>query len=428
MNIKFFDRNISAVSLIEIMMIFTIIGVVTTACVSLAKPKYEYMKKIKLFSTLDMLENAAKIIQQEGSIDYTTDVNTCTSGNRNSSNNNRCDDYTNKYPHLNNQLPKLSVARNSTDVKGYTMYRHLGATEKNQFEYLQKGLCERLQKVFAAELSTKSKTQISCAANDLIDDAQDKISTVAGSGYFRNKKPQLILPNGQAVFISKHLYTDYGTTRYIVYATKQESGYTYNYEVANSDEKLNLAIGMLNNKNNYTVQPNETRIAAAEAAQVANKSSANILKELFLRNKDYYVIYVDINCQMHNGNSSDKMCSSDTLNDDVFAFRMYRDGTVIPDTSFPSNLLTARILFQDKNDMNGKYTLNPSGFALIYSNLPINKARCYANLMCNGHNNNDICSICKNYAQVTAHLPECSNGSGESVCKVIINKPSFIMR
>ena len=51
-------RNIAAVSLIEIMMIFAIIGIVTAACMGLSKPKVEYMKKIRLYSALVTLEQA----------------------------------------------------------------------------------------------------------------------------------------------------------------------------------------------------------------------------------------------------------------------------------------------------------------------------------------------------------------------------------
>lgn len=436
MNIKFFDRNISAVSLIEIMMIFTIIGVVTTACVGLAKPKYEYMKKIKLFSTLDMLENAAKIIQQEGSIDYTSDINTCS--NRSG---NYCTDYDNQYPHLNNQLPKASY-RSQTDTAASltkTIYNKLNATEQSQFQNLQKGLCDRLQKVFV----TQGYKKQSCAAANLIEDAN--LANVRANGYFKNKTPQIILPNGQALFISKHLYTDYGSNRYVVYATLQEPGPsdyftaesiaadTYYYSQYTTASLSGYVSGILNNESiTFRNKPNETKLAAAELslAKYPNYSGAisdarSVLK-LYTRNKDYFVIYVDTNCQMHNGNNSDKMCGSDTLNDDVFAFRMYRDGTVIPDdsTTFPANMLTARVLIQDSNDEEGKFKVSN----VNYANLPLNKARCYANLMCNGINNNPICSICNNYAQVYNPLSECVTPSGDSKCKVIINKPSFIMR
>lgn len=417
MNIKLFDRNISAVSLIEIMMIFTIIGVVTTACIGLAKPKYEYMKKIKLFSALDMLENAAKIIQQEGSIDYTSDINTCS--NRSG---NYCTDYDNQYPHLNNQLPKASYRsqKDTTASLNKTIYSKLNATEQSQFQNLQKGLCDRLQKV----LVTQGYKKQSCSASNLIEDSNP--ASVTGANYFKNKTPQLILPNGQALFISKHLYTDYGSNRYIVYATTQESGYSKDteYAVGNNLYLSNYVTAVYSGSSGaITNATNETRLAGAE--QVLNDTAKQLLK-LYARNKDYYVIYVDTNCQMHNGNNSDKMCGSDTLNDDVFAFRMYRDGTVIPDesTSFPANMLTARVLIQDSNDEEGKFKVSN----VNYANLPLNKARCYANLMCNGINNNAICSICNNYVQVYNPLSECVTPSGDSKCKVIINKPSFVMR
>ena len=417
MNIKLFDRNISAVSLIEIMMIFTIIGVVTTACIGLAKPKYEYMKKIKLYSALDMLENAAKMIQQEGSIDYTSDINTCSKRSEN-----YCTDYDNQYPHLNNQLPKASYRsqKDTTASLNKTIYSKLNATEQSQFQNLQKGLCDRLQKVFV----TQGYKKQSCAAADLIEDTNP--ANVRANGYFKNKTPQIILPNGQALFISKHLYTDYGSNRYIVYATTQESGYTTSTEYAvATNQYISQYPQVLSQGNSSATQTstNETRLAGAE--KVFDDTAKQLLK-LYARNKDYYVIYVDTNCQMHNGNSSDKMCGSDTLNDDVFAFRMYRDGMVIPDesTSFPANMLTARVLIQDSNDEEGKFKVSN----VNYANLPLNKARCYANLMCNGINNNAICSICNNYVKVYNPLSECVTPSGDSKCKVIINKPSFVMR
>ena len=83
--------HIAAVSLIEIMMIFTIIGIVTGACVSLTKPKNEYMTKIKLYSAFMALDTAAKNIASEGHIDFTTDPHTCT---QQRPNNKTCPDYT----------------------------------------------------------------------------------------------------------------------------------------------------------------------------------------------------------------------------------------------------------------------------------------------------------------------------------------------
>ena len=62
-------RNIAAVSLIEIMMNLTIIGVVTAASMGLSKPKADYMRNIKLYSALVTLERAGRAIAQEGHID-----------------------------------------------------------------------------------------------------------------------------------------------------------------------------------------------------------------------------------------------------------------------------------------------------------------------------------------------------------------------
>lgn len=415
MNTKLFGRNTAAVSLIEIMMIFTIIGVVTTACVSLAKPKYEYMKKIKVYSALEMLENAARIIQNEGSIDYTTDINTCR--DRDSSTK-YCNDYNGKYPYLSNQLPKASY-RTSYELLSTlnnTIYRNFKKEEQNQFVNLQRGLCERLQKV----ITTQGYAQQSCSAANLIEDSNpDAVKT---SGYFKNRTPQIILPNGQAIYMSKNLYTDIAKVRYTVKAAKETNYDTTIEECVATNCGLSSYINNLYN-NDLKIQPNETRLAAATAYY------NEYLLNLYARNKDYFVIYVDTNCQWNNQSDS-KLCGPDTLNDDVFAFRMYRDGMVIPDPSsvFPENMLTAKILLQDANAKGFNNQYGNYAPILSYTNLPLNAARCYANLMCNGINNSAICSICNNYANVTTPLSECTNSNGDTNCKVIINKPSFIMR
>ena len=68
------NKNIAAVSLIEIMMIFFIIGVVSVASFGLSKPKAEYMKKIAVYSTYEQRQKAAMDIVAEGHIDFVSDI------------------------------------------------------------------------------------------------------------------------------------------------------------------------------------------------------------------------------------------------------------------------------------------------------------------------------------------------------------------
>ncbi len=460
MNIKFNGQNIAAVSLIEIMMIFAIIGIVTTACLGLAKPKYEYMKKIKLYSAFEMLENAGAIIANEGHIDYTTDINTCT--NRNSSPY-YCNDYNGRYPNLNNQLPKVSARATSNLDSSYndpginnTIYSSLSATEKAQFKYLQGGLCQRLVKVLSASSTSSCGDDIS--STRLIDD---------NSSYphdFSDKTPMIYLPNGMAIYLSKHLFNDFQHTdlsykRFIVIADPQTEKYSVNcnnssYEtlVHNDYESdimnymyndmiepefedyLNVNSNISSNYNHYMFMPNESRLAAVR--QINKNTSIDSVVDSYLpkvwsKNKDYFQIYVDINGKMTEG--YEKQCGPDRLNEDIFVFRMYRDGTVIPDyrSGFPMKYLTAKVLVRNENDAKGRF--RSAGVA--YSIKPIVFARCYANMMgsYSSHYNFDLMGICTYGATGDASngikpLNECISATDDSLCKVIINKPSFLLR
>ena len=464
MNIKFNGRNIAAVSLIEIMMIFAIIGIVTTACLGLAKPKYEYMKKIKLYSAFEMLENAGAIIANEGHIDYTTDINTCT--NRNSYPY-YCNDYNGRYPNLNNQLPKVSARASTT--QGYedlgintTIYSSLSATEKAQFKYLQGGLCQRLVKVLSASSTSSCGDNIS--STRLIDD---------NSSYpqdFSDKTPMIYLPNGMAIYLSKHLFNDFqgknldlGLTKYVVIAdpltpTFPVNSYNDYDDIISISGSSNYEGDILSTGGNveydfssncldpnyfgecnyYMFFPNESRLTAVQkniqhGGHIYNDYNflEYYLPKVWSKNKDYFQIYVDINGKMTEG--YEKQCGPDRLNEDIFVFRMYRDGTVIPDyrSGFPMKYLTAKVLVRNENDEKGRF--RSAGVA--YSIKPIVFARCYANMMgsYSSHYNLDLMGICTYGATGDASngikpLNECISATDDSLCKVIINKPSFLLR
>ena len=460
MNIKFNGRNIAAVSLIEIMMIFAIIGIVTTACLGLAKPKYEYMKKIKLYSAFEMLENAGAIIANEGHIDYTTDLNICKDRDYDESSF-ICRDYVGVYPNLNNQLPKVS-ARASSNLDyadpgiNNTIYASLNATEMAQFKYLQGGLCQRLVKVLSASSTSSCGDDIS--STRLIDD---------NSSYpqdFSDKTPMIYLPNGMAIYLSKHLFNDFqhedlSHKRFIVIADPQTEKYSVNCNNSNYktlvhydyesdimnymyndmiepefEDYLNVNSNISSNYNHYMFMPNESRLAAVH--QINKNTSIDTVVDSYLpkvwsKNKDYFQIYVDINGKMTEG--YEKQCGPDRLNEDIFLFRMYRDGTVIPDyrSGFPMKYLTAKVLVRNENDEKGRF--RSAGVA--YSIKPIVFARCYANMMgsYSSHYNFDLMGICTYGATGDASngikpLNECISATDDSLCKVIINKPSFLLR
>lgn len=430
-------RNIAAVSLIEIMMIFAIIGVVTTACAALSKPKLEYMKKIKLYSALVTLEQASKAIVQEGSIDYTTDIGTCKDINNTTY---QCQDYGNNLSNVKNQLPKVSHrdATNNADAGiNNTYYANLNNNEKIQYKYLQNGFCQRLAS--AIKLQPAS---INCSATISADGLINDSSAYTTSFY--GITPQLYLPNGQVVYIGKNLYTDFrasngNITRKVVVSNNLVTNGSITYEQAYidaswihyylgdsqwtwiNDELGNFGAGQI------ISLPNETRLGlfksfidrtAKAGASITNYAFLTYLQQAYKNNKDYYIVYVDTDCKKSTGD--DKQCGSDTLNDDVYAFRVYGDGTVLPDyqSGFPTNLLTAKVLVKGNN---GRYTVQNS-----YTMKPLTYAMCYANLVgaySSGYANEHT-GICGSIGP----LAGCYSDLGETQCKVIINKPSFVMR
>lgn len=433
--------HIAAVSLIEIMMIFTIIGIVTGACVSLTKPKNEYMTKIKLYSAFMALDTAAKNIASEGHIDFTTDPHTCT---QQRPSNKICPDYTtNIYPGIGKTLPKVAYrsTENNVDVDpgltSHTPYSSLSATKQAKFKYLQSGLCQRLSRTFNVP-----ESGIICTTT---------FSTAPYPASFLNLTPQLYLPNGQVIYIYNKLLHDYRTINGTLHKMEINSSQTLNHEYALlSPDKtcgtfqtifpsLTTATTDLTYPSFVLDVPNETRNQAfsqySANCDPTKDATFKYWKNIWSQNKDYFLIYIDINGKM--SGSSDKRHGPDTLNKDVFAFKMYRDGSILPDyySGFPINALTAKMLVMDRNGsgnyvyQNNQYSIKP----LVYS-------RCYANLTgtySSGYSY-DHTGICSYGNSTKAPLNEttdpqnsggCIKDSDEtSACKSVILKPSFFIR
>lgn len=412
--------HIAAVSLIEIMMIFTIIGIVTGACVSLTGPKNEYMKKIKLYSAFMALESAGKTIAAETHIDFTTDVHTCVKERVN----NICPDYTTtSYPGISNSLPKI-VYRSTEDNRNVdpglttnTAYSSLSATRKDQFKYLQSGLCQRLSRTF-----NLSSAGANCDAT-LINTRYP----ASFSGY----TPQLYLPNGQVIYLNQSLYFDVRMNTSIStniinitnYTNERKLASTYTCEDLNDDYSDLFS----NNATESIVKlPNETRLFGLKRYINCGDNGINpkYWKKIWEKNKDYFLIYVDTNGKMTDAN--DRQNGPDRLNKDVFAFRMYRDGTVLPDykSGFPKEYIKAKKLGKDLDDPNGNYVFyDRSTDPIVYS-------RCYANLTgtySSGHSF-DSTGICTDSGPTAEPENACITATGDSMCKSVIVKPSFFIR
>ncbi len=424
--------HIAAVSLIEIMMIFTIIGIVTGACVSLNKPKNEYMLKIKLYSAFLALENAGKSIAAETHIDFTSDVNACETVR--SSSPSICASYnSSSYPGANTQLPKV-VARSTEDnvqvdpgLLTHTAYSSLSNARKQQFKYLQSGLCQRLARTFNVPDSG-----INCATTV---DGATLISDATYPESFRSYTPQLYLPNGQVIYLNKFPFYEYRDSTGTFHQNRPRHDiYTFEnkYVSANSTKCANLttlfnALKSNTHNDDFSNSLNETRLAALKSYKTcspADASNVNIQywEKVWSKNKDFFLIYVDVNGKMTS--TTDRANGPDRLNADVFAFRMYRDGTVLPDyrSGFPINSITAKMLIQSDS---GSYQYDTSDYMLK----PIVYSRCYANLTgtySSGHPF-DAIGICSTNG-TKSPLNDCIDTNGNPLCKSVINKPSFFVR
>lgn len=376
MNLKKMVKNIAAVSLIEIMMIFAIIGIVTAASVGLSRPKANYIRNIKLYSALVTLERAGKAIAQEGHIDFTTDIGTCSTTRIG----NICTDYSTHLGNMNNQLPKVShraASSNSELDSGLDQTTYSGLNnniDKAQYKYLQDGLCQRLASTLKLS-SANTNCSDNISASGLIDDSSIYKQS------FSDITPQLYLNNGQVIYIGKNLYVDYRnnntTTRNVVTTTATISEGKNAEQVAISGNLNNISSSLtIPNfpSSVYAKLPYETRTALINRYKnITANNFINLYSQINKTNKDYFIIYVDTDCKQASAN--DKKCGSDRLNDDVFAFRMYRDGTVLPDytSGFDTNFLTAKLYV--RNESTGRYVLDTNNIRLPYVH-----AKCYANL------------------------------------------------
>ncbi|MBR1681421.1 hypothetical protein IJ707_06505, partial [bacterium] len=332
-----------------------------------------------------------------------------------------------------------------------TIYASLGNVPKQQFKHLQNGLCQRLASAFSLPYAN-SACPDTPEDSKLIDDSTNGYI----SGSFSGKTPLIYLPNGQVIYISKHLYNDFqnnalGIKKYIVYASSTNSNYSTmkTYENIYSSypieyfgtSKFSMSNAVTSNDNKYLNMPNETRLAAVKLINAGTPSSVNTvsflkyLEKMWSKNKDYFNIYVDINCKMTDG--FEKQCGPDTLNEDIFLFRMYRDGTVIPDyrSGFPIKYLTSKILAKDPNDSGGKYKNYSSLVPLAYSIKPIVFSMCYANMMGSyglsyNYDHSGLCSygVSGTAASALKPISNCLTNIGESKCKIMLNKPSFLLR
>ena len=306
-----------------------------------------------------------------------------------------------------------------------TAYANLSDVEKKQFKYLQSGLCQRLGHIFNIP-----DTNISCStttdASGLINDSN------AYPTDFTQFQPQLYLANGQVIYIGKNLYTDFRanngvTNKKVINLVPVHHNMEYYLKPSVNAiiyiEPSGLSEGLFSS-------PNETRLAAVELSPNPDYESQLFhlyLKDMWSKNKDYFIVYVDIDCKKTS--NDDKQCGNDRLNEDVFAFRMYRDGTVMPDynSGFPQDALKAKVLVKDKEDMFGRYR-NHANYT--YANLPLNQAKCYANLAGTyaRFNYYDYTGMCTFNGTSIKALDDCVSIHGETACKAVLNKPSFITR
>ena len=213
------NRLTAATSLIEIMMIFFIIGIVSAAGMSLTKPKNEYMKKIAIYAAYRDLATAADAIKNASYIDFSTDLDNCTIPVIGSTK--TCPDKfstttsSSTFPSLNTvlALPKVAFRQtsdntvldpifSSTDGRSVN-YANLSNGQKALVKFYQNGFCQRLVSQFnLSDMNNNCATSNSDSRN--LDDSAGFIQD------FTTETPSLLLPNGYVYYISKHLYTDFG--------------------------------------------------------------------------------------------------------------------------------------------------------------------------------------------------------------------------
>ncbi len=431
--------HIGAISLIEIMMIFFIIGIVSVAGMSLSKPKADYIKRIGVYTAFVNLQNAVLNMASEGHIDFSTEIGSiCADQNieaygRDGSTH-VCNFYQNKYPGIGTQLPKV-IARKTlgTDAEvdpglSTTAYANLTtAIEKEKYKYMQSGFCQRLASIYKLE-----DYNIGCATNitknTLIDDSAS--IPINFSGF----TPQLYLPNGHVVYLGKYLYNNYFNTRQVVTVDPLDPSYN---GVINNEENywyeywptaLTTTFTSIDTLKNSSLKqyPNEFRDYVAKYAikhNTANNNISKLARDYWANNKDYFNVYIDINGKM--ASSNDTANGPDRLNQDVFLFHVYRDGAVRPayETGFPLSFLTAKVMTRTQNS--NRYEI--PNHSPIFAMRPLVYASCYANTAgaySAYANGTDYTGMCGSIAPLT----QCIDQNGTNNCRIFINKPSFVIK
>lgn len=458
------QKNIAAVSLIEIMMIFFIIAVVSVAGVSLNKPKQEYMRKIAVYSAYETLQNAVSKIVAEGHIDFTTDIGTCfyqrdelTSGEWNDNNTEyfyptygpcKNSQY-NEYPGMNFQLTKF-VSRAAKKDDGTPADPNISETAYSEtnsalFLHLQDGFCQRLATAFQLDAhnincpTDSSDNSHGSFINEI--KIENSKSTMNYPDSFSNYAPSLYLPNGQVFYFSKYLYKTVknviGVETGIVMSgdlASFENWYVSETGGTSGDRYQCLYHGIYSFGLDcwMVLAPNELalkNVTNLVKYNVYSDDKERYMKDLFTYSKDYFNVYVDINGKM--ANAEDTASGPDRLNSDIFLFRVYRDGSVRPDydSGFPKDLLLAKVLYKAP----GATTFtSPASWGGKYASLPLVDAQCYANT--SGTYSTYTISAFGQYVDYANLCPsiqpisDCIGKNGGTNCRVFINKPSFFIK
>lgn len=327
---------------------------------------------------------------------------------------------------------------------------------------MQQGLCQRLAYIYQVD-----NQNVNCASDKLIDDSSlssqsDYEGIVFTSSDSNNRTPNLQLSNGDAIYISSKLYTELGGSRVVINPSLAD-GYTC--ETAATKGQATT----LKNSNCYTIAangilrfPNETRSAITKAVlklsdkgQLAGVSTNSqiFLQEQWLHNRDYFNVYIDTNGKMTG--VKDYSRGPDRLNNDIYMFHVYRDGTVLPayESGFPQDLLTAKILKKKPVPAQGTVGTtvdaayykpyiynNNTAYSGLYANIPIAYAQCYAgtagdaSYQAINRKENFHGTYYQRYCQsIPAPLDGCidtnENRIGNNImCRTVINEPSFFAK
>ena len=417
------NRLTAATSLIEIMMIFFIIGIVSAAGMSLTKPKNEYMKKIAIYAAYRDLATAANAIKNASYIDFSTDLDNCT-------------------------IPVIGSAKTCPDKISTT-------TSSSTFPSLNTVLA--LPKVAFRQTSDNTiQDPIFFPANAIsVNYANSDSSNLDDSaGFiqdFTTETPSLFLPNGYVYYISKHLYTDFGANfrRQKVNVEDTEYGDDLSsivaYTTGNNSTAFNTTYSGLSfyqsntNSSKFIHYPSEIKLKMATNWVAYPLGAANQLvwleyvQKYYLENKDYFNVYIDINGKMEN--SDDIAKGPDKLNEDVFLFHVYRSGAVKPayESGFPLNYLTGGVNYRVKKDDGKQYKITYAQ----YAQRPLGYAQCIAGvagdpryyIKANGtayrNHSPHFCDSMTVYANCyKAGVVDVN----DPTCGVTVNKPSFFVR